>query len=130
MSTSMTRAASRPTARAWCRPASLSWLMPSRGNQASRAAASATAASEALQRALARVRDLEQGIELRQLEERLQVVIQIRQPQFPTLLANLLRQRYEHAQSGAVDVSRLREVNEKLLLAPLQLVQHFLFQFL
>src|SRR5215216_1198142 len=46
--------------------------------------------SEARQRAVARVGDLEQRIELGQLEERLEVVVQIREPKLPALLADLL----------------------------------------
>src|SRR5688572_33338296 len=47
---------------------------------------------EALESALARVRDLEQRVQLRQLEERLEIVVEIGETQLPTLLANLLRE--------------------------------------
>src|SRR5207247_7870078 len=41
-----------------------------------------------------------------------------------------LRQRHQHAQSGAVDVAGLREIDQKLAAAAFELVQHFLLQLL
>ena len=75
-------------------------------------------------------RDLEQRVELGELEQGFQVVVEIRQPQLPALLANLLGERHEHAQPGAVDVAGLGEVDEELLLAALQLVEHLLLELL
>src|SRR5438105_5630938 len=153
MSTSITRA-SRLFSRPLCRPASLPELMLAgcdAGHSAKRrrartwsvpafhpppsvyplpTAPPADAGSEALQRALARIGDLEQRIQFRELEQRLEVVVQVREPKLPTLLSNLLGQGHEHAESGTVDVSGLREVDEKLLLTTLQLVQHLLLQLL
>src|SRR4051812_10818064 len=59
--------------------------------------------SEALQRAIAGVGDLKQRVELGKLEERLEIVVQVGQPKLATLLADLLGQRDEHAEAGAVD---------------------------
>src|SRR5215208_2302095 len=86
--------------------------------------------SEALQRALARVGDLEERVELRQLEQRLEVVVQVRQPQLAPLLADLLRERHQHAEARAVDVARLAEVDQELPLAALQLVEDLLLELL
>src|SRR5687768_5330357 len=86
--------------------------------------------SEARQRAVARIRDLEQRIELGQFEWRLEVVVQIGQPKLTPLLPDLLRERYEDAEARAVDVTGLREVDQELLLSTLQLVQHLLLQLL
>jgi predicted nucleic acid-binding Zn ribbon protein len=47
---------------------------------------------EALESALARVRDLKERVQLRQLEQRLEVVVEVGEAQFPALLANLLRE--------------------------------------
>src|SRR5215207_4857959 len=85
---------------------------------------------KALECALSRVGDLEERVELRELEQCLEVVVQIREAELPALLADLLRERHEHPEAGAVDVARLAEVDEKLALAPLQLVEHLLFQLL
>src|SRR5687768_18581350 len=79
--------------------------------------------SEALESALARVGDLEEGVQLGELEQRLQVVVEVGQPQLPALLADLLGERHEDAEPGAVDVAGLAEVDEELPLAPLQLVE-------
>ena len=59
-----------------------------------------------------------------------EVVVQVGEAELPALLADLLRQRHEHAQAGAVDVARLTEVDEELPLAALQLIQHFLLELL
>src|SRR4051812_26648949 len=67
--------------------------------------------SEALEATLARIRDLEQRVQLRELEQRLQVVVEVGEAQLAALLANLLRQRHEHAEAGAVDVAGLAEVD-------------------
>src|SRR5688572_21087547 len=85
---------------------------------------------EALESALARVRDLEEGVELRQLEKRLEVIVEIRESQLTALLTNLLRQRDEDAQPRAIDVSGLAEVDQELALPLLELVQHLLLQLL
>src|SRR5215208_531575 len=88
------------------------------------------ARSEALERALPGVRDLEERVELRQLEQRLQVVVEVGQAELAALLANLLRQRHEDAEARAVDVARLAEVDEELALAALKLVEDLLLQLL
>src|SRR4051812_20107169 len=87
-------------------------------------------ASEAIERALTRVGDLKECVELGELEQRLQIVIEVRETQLSALLADLLGKRYENTKAGAVDVAGLREVDEELLLAPLELVQHLLLQLL
>src|SRR6516225_11626145 len=58
--------------------------------------------SKTLQRAVARIGNLEQRVELRELEERLEIVVQVREAQLPALLTDLLRQRHQHAESRAV----------------------------
>src|SRR5690348_2114264 len=123
MSTSITRASPRPSPCAARAAASPPRFIPRTGRRAG-------ASSKALQCSLARIRDLEERIELGELEERLQVVVQIGESQLTALLPDLLREGHEHAETRAVDISRLREVDEELLLAPLQLVQHLLLQFL
>src|SRR5689334_9899208 len=115
MSTSMTRASSRLLSCALSRPGSLpgltwprcdaghgrkyrrarTWLvalspfslLPTRFYSVTPAAVG----SEALQRALARIGDLEQRIELGELEQRLEVVVQVRETKLSALLSNLLR---------------------------------------
>src|SRR5262249_10141665 len=79
--------------------------------------------SKTLQRAVARVGNLEQGIELRELEQRFEIVVQVRQAELPALLTDLLRQRNEHAKSRAVDVSRLGEIDQELLFTALELIE-------
>src|SRR6185503_13306084 len=72
----------------------------------------------------------EQGIQLGELEQGLEIVIQIRQTQLTALLPNLLRQGDEHAKAGAIDVARLAEVDQELFLTLLELVQNLLLQLL
>src|SRR6185312_943558 len=85
---------------------------------------------ERLERALARVGDLEERVELGELEQRLEVVVEIREPELPALLADFLGQGHEHAQPGTVDVSRLAEIDQELFLATLELVEHLLLELL
>src|SRR5665647_1615728 len=56
------------------------------------------AGSEARQGALARVGYLEEGVELRQLEEGSKIVVQVGEPELPALFANLLGERDQHAE--------------------------------
>src|SRR6185369_8367719 len=86
--------------------------------------------SEARERAVARIGNLEERVELRELEQGLEVVVQVREPELPALLADLLGERDQHAQPGAVDVARLGEVDEEFLLSALELVQHLLLELL
>src|SRR4030095_4143752 len=74
--------------------------------------------------------DLEQGVELGQLEERLEVIIEVGQTELPALFANLLRQRDENAQARAVDVASLAEVDEEFLLTLLELIENLLLELL
>src|ERR1700722_3025046 len=87
-------------------------------------------ASQTLQAALACVGDLEERVEFGQLEQRLEIVVQVREPQLPALLPNFLGQRHEHAQARAVDVAGPAEIDQELPLALLQLIQDFLFELL
>src|ERR1051325_1488771 len=87
-------------------------------------------ASEALKSAGASVGDLEERVELRQLEQRFQVVVEIGEPELPALFPDLLGQRNQHAQAGTVDVAGLREVDQELASATFELVEDFLFQLL
>jgi len=80
--------------------------------------------------AVAGVGDLEERVQLRELEQRLEVVVQVGESEFPALLPDLLGEGDQHAQTGAVDVARLREVDEELLLTALELVEHFLLELL
>src|SRR6185312_12708151 len=86
--------------------------------------------SEAFQRAFPRVGNLEQRIELRELEQRLQVVVQVGEPKLSALLANLFRERNEDAEARTVDVARLTEIDQELLLALLELIENLLLQLL
>src|SRR5215207_7103183 len=45
--------------------------------------------SEARERAVARIRDLEQRVELGELEQGLQIVVEVGEPQLPALLTDL-----------------------------------------
>src|SRR6476661_1390663 len=114
-----------PVNRVSCLPATRS-----RAPAARTALLAACVRSEALERPLARIRDLEQRVQLRQLEQRLQVVVEVGEPELPTLFANLLRQRHQHTEPRAVDVAGLAEVDEELLLTLLQLVENLLLQLL
>src|SRR5438045_8871208 len=76
------------------------------------------------------VGDLREGIQLRQLEKRLEIIVEVGETQLATLLPNLLRQGDEHAESRAVDIAGLAEVDEKFLLTLLELIEHFLLQLL
>src|SRR4029079_7542083 len=87
-------------------------------------------ASKALQRPLARIGDLEERVELRQLEQGLEVVVEVGQPQLTTLLADFLGQRDENAKTGAVDVTGLRKVDQELLFPALELIEHLLLELL
>src|ERR1700716_676816 len=80
--------------------------------------------------AVAGVGDLEEGVELGELEQGLQVVVEVGEPQLSALLANLLRERDEDAESRTVDVARLGEIDEEFLLAALQLVENLLLELL
>src|ERR1051326_3104460 len=80
--------------------------------------------SEALESPVAGVGDLEERVELRQLEQRLEIVVRVREPQLAALLSNLLRQRHEHTEARAVDVPGLRKVDQEFFLAPLELIEH------
>src|SRR5687768_9800746 len=86
--------------------------------------------SERFQRPLAGIGDLEQRVELRELEQGLEVVVEIREAELPALLADLLGERHEDAEPRAVDVARLTEVDQELLLALFELVEDFLLQLL
>ena len=65
--------------------------------------------SEARERAVAGVGDLKERVELRELEQRLEIVVQIRETELTALFTNLLGERDEDAQPGAVDVAGLRD---------------------
>src|SRR5207302_3659201 len=86
--------------------------------------------SEALQRPVAGIGDLEQRVELGQLEKGLQVVVEIGETKLATLLADLLRERDQHSEAGAVDVAGLGEVDQKLAPAALELIENLLLQLL
>jgi hypothetical protein len=86
--------------------------------------------AEAGQRAVARVGNLEEGVELRELEQRLEVVVQVREPELTALLADLFGEGHQYAEAGAVDVAGLGKVDEELSLAALQLVDHLLLELL
>src|SRR5690348_11165187 len=86
--------------------------------------------SEAFQSPLAGVGNLEQRVELRELEQRLEVVVQVREAELAALFANLLGERHQNAETGAVDIARLAEVDEELLFALLELVEDLLLQLL
>src|SRR5688572_2824137 len=81
-------------------------------------------------RLLPGVRDLEERIELGELEERPQILVQVRQAQLAPLLADLLGEAHQHAQPRGVDVARVREVDHELAIAVLELLQDFLLELL
>src|SRR5690606_19860317 len=85
---------------------------------------------EGRERLLPRPGDVEQRVELRQLEQRAEVVVQICQAQLAALLADLLRQAHEYAQTGRVDVPRAGEIDQELARAGLQLLEDLLLQLL
>src|SRR5205814_4980009 len=57
------------------------------------------------ERLLGSPHDREEGVELGQLEQGLQVLVQAAQPEVPALLADLLRERYQDAEAGGDDVA-------------------------
>jgi hypothetical protein len=74
--------------------------------------------------------DLEQRIELRQLKQRLEVVVEIRESEVPIQLANPLRERYQNPQTGAVDVPGPAKVDQELPLSALNFVEDALLELL
>src|SRR5690606_23889365 len=78
----------------------------------------------------ARFRDVEQGVELRQLEQGSEVLVEVREPELPTLLADLLREADQHAEPRRIDVSGVGEVDQELPLSVLQLIQDLLLELL
>src|SRR5690554_3256015 len=80
--------------------------------------------SEALETAFATVGDVKKRVELGQLEQRLQVVVQVRQTQLAIDLADPLGERDQHAEPGTVDVAGLSEIDKELPFSTFQLLQH------
>jgi hypothetical protein len=74
--------------------------------------------------------DLEQRIELRQLEQRLEVVIEIREPQVPVQLTNPLRERYQNPEAGAIDVPGPAKVDQELPFSAFDFVEDTLLELL
>src|SRR5207245_10505169 len=56
--------------------------------------------------------------------------VEPRQPQVPTLLADLLRERDQNAEAGGVDVAGAAEVDDEFLGAALEGVAHLLLELL
>src|SRR6266516_1438718 len=86
--------------------------------------------SERGQRFLGGPRDGEQGVELGELEQRLQVGVETREPQLPTLFANLLRERNQDAESRRIDVAGFGKIDDELPGAFLERIQDLLLQLL
>src|SRR6266516_1451671 len=59
-------------------------------------------------------RDGEQGVALGELEQRLHVGVETREPQLPTLFANLLRERNQDAESRRIDVAGFGKIDDEL----------------
>src|SRR5215212_204645 len=125
--------------RSWC-SMEVSGVAPGWGGRGAPPARGAPAApgrcawsarrSEGGQRRVARVRDVEEGVELGELEERAQVLVQVGQAQLAALLADLLGEADQHAQPRGVDVAGVGEVDQELPLTALELVEHLLLQLL
>src|SRR5207249_4093497 len=81
-------------------------------------------------RLLGCLQDGEQRIQLGELEQRLEIFVEPRQSQIPALLADLLRERDQDAEAGGVDVAGAAEVDDELLGAALERVQHLLLELL
>src|SRR4051812_26205900 len=62
----------------------------------------------------------EERIELRQLEQRAEIVIQAREAELAACLANPLGDGHECAQTGGIDVAGPRKIDEEAALASLQ----------
>src|SRR5688572_1914302 len=86
--------------------------------------------SEGRERLRATRCNVEQRVQLRQLEERAQILVQVREPQLAALLTDLFRQTHQHAEPGRVDVARAGKVDQELPRPTLQLLQYLLLQFL
>src|SRR5687767_10517246 len=73
---------------------------------------------------------MEERVELGQLEQGAQVLIQVGQTQLAPLLANLLRQADQDAEPRGIDVARIREIDQELARAGLELFEDFLLELL
>jgi hypothetical protein len=71
-----------------------------------------------------------QCVELREFEKRLEVLVEVRQTEFPTPLANPLCEGHQNAEPRAVDVAGVAEVDEKPALAIIERIEHDLLQLL
>src|SRR5690606_33765577 len=73
-----------------------------------------TTRSEGSESLVAGPGNVKQRVQLGQLEERAQVLVQVREPQLAALLANLLRQADQYAQTGRVDIACRRKIDQEL----------------
>src|SRR5262245_4268044 len=72
----------------------------------------------------------EENVELRQLEKRRQVLVEVCQAELPTLRADLPQEGDQHPDTGTVDIAGPTEVDEELALAALEFFEHKLLQLL
>src|SRR5262245_59302195 len=72
--------------------------------------------------------DVEEGVELGELEKGPEVLVEILEEKLSAVLANLLGQRDEDAESGAVDVAGVGEVDDEAAPTSIDLVQHGLLE--
>ena len=73
---------------------------------------------------------MKESVELGELEQRLQIVVEVRKAKLSSLLADFLGERNQYAESRAVDVTGLTEVDQKFLFAALELIENLLLELL
>jgi len=83
---------------------------------------------EPVQCLFARIGDREERVQLRELEQGSQVLVETGQPELAVLFTNFLGEGNEHAQTGGVDVARLRKIYDELAFPILKLIEMYLEQ--
>src|SRR2546425_5621780 len=107
---------------------------PSRDRSGRRASSSSASHqgvnSKRCERLVGGARNGEQRIELRELEQRLEVGVEAGQAQLPALLADLFGERDQHAEPGRIDIPSLTKINHELAGAFLERLEDPLLQLL
>src|ERR1041384_8524293 len=69
-------------------------------------------------------RNVEEGVELRKLEEGAEVLVEPRDPELAAQVANLLRQRDQRAEPRRIDIAGPAAVDQEAALAPVESLLH------